>query len=265
MARLPSWRDQLAQDYTSARKWGTGVNPVHAKRAGFEGRNTAPGYEIAPDTGLVSLDMGYVDDEIPGMDTSYMSEHPGLGDPSIRGSGEGMPPWGHGYAPTPQGTISRIFKRGMSPREQESIQEPNARGGDGWENKLVGEVNDSEVSDDSQIFVQTSRRQRDAIRNNTAATMRGTDASRHEISSRIPGMRAPVYSGGPRHYDMEPKAQEYFTRPWKYRGVGTGDPEWMKANEFQSVQPRRREIPADVYQGDSETDGSYMPESDWWY
>lgn len=266
MARLSSWRDQLPQSYAGAQKWGTGINPIHARRDGNESRNNAPTTYDPPETGLVPVDFGYVDESyVPGMDLTFMETHPNLSDPSNRGTSD-MVPWGIGNSPIPQGNMTRIRKRGMSGREVQPNVIPNGPAGEGWENKNRGPVLDSNTADDSQLFVQTSMRQRDQIRNNGAAVSRGTDVPRETIGSRIVGMRLKTYSGGYRHVDMEPKAQDYRTRPWKYRGAGTGDVSWMTANEFQSVEPITREIPPDVYQGPSEnavSDESYTDEE--WY
>lgn len=262
MGRLPSWRDQLPQSYVGARKWGTGINPVHAKREGNESRNLSPTTYDPADTGLVSLDTEYVDESY-GDDVNYMEAHPNLGDPSVRGTSD-MPPWGHGYSPVPQGTMTRIRKRGMSIRESEAQQVPNGPAGEGWENKNRGAVLDSRTAESAQVFVQTSMRQRDLSRNNGAAVARGTDDAREDIATRLTGMRLKTWSGGARHVDMEPKVQDYATRPWKYRGAGTGDVSWLTANEFQSVEPITREIPPDVYQGRPEYSMADSFDDDWY-
>jgi hypothetical protein len=258
MARLPNWRELEQQPYAGARKWGTGINPIHGKHEGYEGRNLASGSYDPADTGLVSLDFGYTSEDmhVSGYDTSFMGEHPNLSDPSIRGKGGNLPPWGPGAMPGPQGTIIRIFKRGFNPKEHTSDQIPNGPAGEGWENKRKGSVNDSRDSDPSQIFVQTSERQRDAVRTNTLAQLRGTDAARSEIGSRITGVRIKTWAGGYRHEDMLPKEQNYRTRPWAYRSAGTGDVSWLEPNAFQATEPYTREIPADVYQGESEISGT---------
>lgn len=265
MARLASWRDQIPQSYVGARKWGTGINPVHAVRDGYEGRNLAPGIYDPVDTGLVNYDFGYVDEDYSSAeDVTHMEPHPNLSDPSVRGTSD-LPPWGRGQTPVPQGTTTRLRKRGMSWRDEYINVVPNGPAGDGWENKQSGELLNSATADDAQVFVQTSMRQRDEIRTNSAAVTRGTDDMRGDIATRLVGMRLKIWSGGYRHIDMEPKEQQYLPRPWRYRGAGTGDVSWMSANEFQSVDPITREIPPDVYQGRSENvmAGGDVDTDDW--
>lgn len=261
MARLPSWRDELPQSYAGARKWGTGINPIHSKKEGYEGRNLAPGVYEPGNTGLVSHDYGFMAEDLgaDGMDTSFMEYHPNLGDPSIRGKSD-MPSWNEG------GWFKRMLKQGMNPREGVPEQIPNQTVGMGWINKAHGDELSSGDSDPSTVYVKTSEVQRDQMKNNNAAVLRGTDDARSEIPSRHVGMKVKEYPGGQRHEDMFPFQQSYDTRPWKYRGVGTGDPKWMLVNEMYVSEPLTREIPADVNQGVNET--ALESESDFedgWY
>jgi hypothetical protein len=267
MARLPNWRDQAPQKYVGARKWGDGVSPIHGKRGGFEDRNRNPGLDIPPDTGLVSLDFGYTEEDyITGVDLSFMDAHPNWNDPSIRGRSD-MPSWGMGRNPVPGGTGKRVRKQGMSYREGVPQAVPSGTVGEGWTNKESGEVLESRTSDDGQLFVRTSRVQLNQAKTNTAATVRGTDDPRAGITTRLTGMKIKNYSGGIRHEDMTPREQDYRPRPWRYRGAGTGPEAWMDANAWQTTTPVTRSIPADVDQGREENDlGTDTPdygETDW--
>ena len=58
---------------------------------------------------------------------------------------------------------------------------------------------------------------------------------------------------------MELRTQEYRPRAWAYRTAGVGPHEGV--NDMYTAQPRKREVPADVYQGDSEVDTVEV--SDW--
>jgi hypothetical protein len=274
MAGLPSWRETTPVRYTGAGKWGTGVNPVHSKREGYEGRNLAPGVYDPPDTGLVETDdYGYMsEDNFPYVlpsetDLSFMQEHPNLGDPSIRGRAD-MPAWGYGAFPIPEGTAKRRLRQGMNPREIYTNVRPAAHGGDGWENKRTGDVLDSRTADVSQLFVQTSERQRDAVQSNARAQARGTDDPRSEIPSRIPGMRLKIYSGGERHDDMTPREQSYSVRPFLYRTAGTGPRAWMAPNEMYVSEPIERILPPDTDEqltSENTIAGSDFYSEDDWY
>lgn len=255
MARLPSWRDQLPQSYAGARKWGTGVNPIHAKREGYEGRNIAPGNITQPDPGLITeFEFGEDDGLYVGVvDLTFMEAHPNWGDPKTHRTVTNMPAYGPGSAPTPQGTRKRIRMEGMSYKEGHTNAQPAGPAGEGWENKVHGVELDARTSDQRQYEIQTSMAQRDLPRENVNAQLRGTDDARESIAPRHVGMKVKSYSGGQRHEDMFPFQQEYRPRPWRFRGAGTGPVAWMDVNAENPVTPRTRDVPADVYQGDSET------------
>jgi len=262
-----SWRESTPQSYSGARKWGTGINPVHARRSGNEARNNVgpANYEPA-NTGLVNIAFAYVEEDYAyHEDYANMASHPNLGDRRERAR-SAMPPWGTGTYLGPNGTAVRLHKRGYSWREEHANLQPEDATA-GWRNKESGQILDSTISAEAQLYVQTSLKQRDATRTNQHATARGTDDTRHSIASRIVGMRVKEFSGGYRHYDMQPKEQSYLPRPFRYRDVGTGNPEWMRANAFRSVIPRFREIPADVDTGAPEYEdqtGVTVPD-DWYY
>lgn len=266
---LPSWRAELPQSYTGARKWGTGINPVHARRinVGREDmalRNALPNtpYDSAmlESHGLVDpgFDAGYTfeDDQFyeHPADTTYLSVHPSLGDPTPRGSADDYPSWGPGGDAIPGGTSLRSYKMGVPGKEQTYLQVPSATVSEGYRNKEYDPVPlDARIADDSQLYIQTSMVQRDAVQTNSHAVSRGTDDDRHSIASRIVGMQIPSYSGGQRHEEMERVTQDGPPRSWLHRTAGTGPASWMEVNSMYVSEPMKREIPADVYQGPAET------------
>lgn len=259
MAGLPSWRETIAENYTGARKWGTGINVVHASTDDGTGRVMTPGeapYGLPANSPILGYQYGYtVEDLAATGDQSFTAWHPGLGETAKRGKSD-LPPWGHRKGP-PAGTGLRSLKRGMSEKETEAQQIPSETVSEGWRNKVHGSVSNSVVSDPSQYEVQTSSRQRDETRVNSAASIRGTDAGRSPIASRIPGQKIKVYSTGERLDDMTPWTQDLFHRVFRMRIAGTGDPSLLEPNEMYTSQPMTREVPADVYQGVSETAGNY--------
>lgn len=254
MAGLPSWRQQAGdKSYAGARKWGTGINPIHGEYQGYEGRNLALPADIAESTGLeteVPEDYGFMtEDHIPytDVDFSFMNEHPSLGQPTGRGTSRGFPAWGNGAYPIPQGTAMRGRKRGMNYRETHPQEIPTGEAGEGWTNKLTTYVLDSRTSDPEQLYVQTSERQRDGIMDNTRATTRGTDAARSEIATRLPGMRLKTYTNQQRLDDMTPYGQDQqYIRPFFSREAGTGPVQDMLVNDMYVSEPIARTIPADV-------------------
>jgi hypothetical protein len=256
MAGIPSWRQELTQNYTGAQKWGTGINPVHGSTDEGTGRVIAPGeapYGLPSNSPMLATDYGYTSEDVAAMgDFAFMSEHPVWGQNAKRGQSD-LPPWGHRKGP-PSGTGLRARKRGFNPREIEAIQDPDEDVAQGWTNKTTGSVLDSVVSDPSQLYVQTSSVQRDETRVNVAATVRGTDADRSGIGSRIPGMKVKNYPVE-RLDDMSPWTQDLYWRAFVVRTAGTADPAMMDPNNMYVSQPMTREVPADVDQGASETAG----------
>lgn len=253
MAGIPSWRDQMGSGYADARKWGTGINPIHAQRSGNESRNIAPTPTVPAPTGMESvsyLDMSYVAED-GGMDGTFLGAHPNLGEHRHRAR-TAHPSWGDGPSATPQGTRKRILREGVNPREGKTEQ-PRGEAGGGWLNKITSWVQNSQSADPSQLQIRTSERQRDEVRNNSAAVMRGTDAVREPIPSRITGQRLKVYSNAERHADMELRTIDHRTRPFVFRTAGTGPRHYLLPNENTSVTPLTREVPADVDTGMDES------------
>lgn len=259
MASIPSWRDQLTQPYTGPRKWGTGVNKVHANLDDGTGRVMAPGqapYGLPSNSPILAYNYGYtVEDLAATGNHDFTAEHPSLGQPAKRGMSD-LPAWGHRKGP-PSGTGLRALKRGMSEKETEAQQVPSETVSEGWRNKEHGSVLNSVVSDPSQYERQTSMQQRDQTRVNDAAVTRATDASRTGIATRLTGMKVKEYSQGERLTDMLPWTQDLFHRVFRVRTAGTADPQLMAPNEMYVSAPMTRDVPSDVDQGQNETAGNY--------
>lgn len=254
-----SWREQLAQSYTGPTKWGTGINRVHALADDGTGRVIAPDeapYGLPASSPLLGSAYGYTSEDLAATgDMGFTAEHPGWGQSAKRGQSD-LPSWGHRKGP-PSGTGLRALKRGMSEKETEAQVLPSESVSEGWTNKTHGSVLNSVVSDPSQYERQTSMQQRDAVRVNSAATIRGTDVAREDIGSRIVGMKVKNYSEGERLEDMTPWTQDLWHRVFKVRSAGTADPNLMTPNEMYVSQSMRREVPSDVDQGISETTDIY--------
>lgn len=264
---LPSWRDQIPHNYTGARKWGTGINPIHSVKGGpqYKGRNIAPGTynaDLLDNAGLVAYDFGFMPEdqayEYPAVDMSYLKDHPNWGAPDPHGTTGSFPPR-TGQNNLPSGIAYRARKMARPWNEGMPNTAPNGTVGEGWLNKEHGEILDSRISDSSQYTVWTSERQRDLSKGNDVAVVRGTDDARHVIASRITGMKVRIWPDGKRHEEMENKTQEYRPRPWKYRSAGVGPYEGI--NDMHVSIPRRRDIPADVDQGTAEVETVEV--SDW--
>jgi hypothetical protein len=174
---------------------------------------------------------------------------------------------------SPPGVITRLRSRLGGARNQnykQSSQIPTETVSEGWLNKATGNLADSEPSDDSQIFIQTSRIQRYETRNNTHAVMRGTDDERSTIPSRVAGQKLKYFSGQERHYDMFPFQQDEIIRPFWYRHAATGPQEWMDPNEMYVSTAIQRTPPPDVGSGTPDIDLTlgtygYTNEDSGWY
>ena len=259
--------------YTGARKWGTGINPVHSIDMGLsrldkgiptsQGPN-APGPETLPEGMLNPQDefpeYGYTDEDF---ESSVWGYGPQTGtadrwapDVSTQQARTDIPNAypGMGNEPGPPGgTIMREQKHGDLTGGIAKLGDKEETVGEGWENKDVGGVIDAAVSDPSQYEMQTSMTQRDKIR---AGSQRGSgSASEHTapIGSWRPtwGVRIKPWSGGRRHWDMTPRRQDEMIRPFWYRSAGTGYRDWMAANEAYNyqVEPLRRQPVPDPYVG----------------
>jgi hypothetical protein len=242
--------------YTGSLKWGTGVNPIHGQHSdsGPVGRNLAPGpyTGLSADTGLIDEQFGYTPEDHLwdggyGVNLQFMQAHPNWGDPDSHAQTGNFPNWGE------TGIDYRSLKIGTDAKEGMAQVLPNETVSEGWINKPHGSILDSRTSDVSQYEINTSWRQRDLSKGNDSATARGTDDPRHPIATRLVGMKVKYFSGGKRHEDMMPRSQDAHPRPWLYRQTDDGiPPGYLGANTMVVNEPIQREVPADVYQGDSE-------------
>jgi hypothetical protein len=279
MALSGLWK--AATSYESgALKWGTGVNPIHgiatmgqALRQSEIVHPYGPGQPAPPvpvelvDPGVAS-DYDYIEEEYASAIWGYgpetgTSERPGLGSegdnttttPVSRSDSDDFPPWGptgktNPWGPTggqiPAGANLRAkSKGGLIPRYLKlGIQQNTVA--DGWMNKAVSGVEDSQVSDPSQYEMQTSMTQRDKVRQGSQAQPGRASEFLAPIASPRPtwGQRMKIWSGTPRgrHYDMYPFQAEEIIRPFRDRSAGTGYAEWLAANEATNymVSPLER-------------------------
>jgi len=137
--------------------------------------------------------------------------------------------------------------------------EPTETVSEGWLNKInAGPIARAKPSSPEQYERQTSMQQRFAVRTNDAGVMRSTVDPTHPIKSRVQPQRSPVYSGEERHWDMYPKQQTADReRPFYYRTAGTGNQDWLEANETWDQEPLEREVPANPYIGAPEGQEQY--------
>lgn len=131
---------------------------------------------------------------------------------------------------------------------------------EGWINKGTSFTAYAEPADDSQVFVQTSMRQRFGTRDNGRAVLRGTDDERSKIGSRVMAMVEKVYSEGERTYDMFPYQIDQIERPFRFRTAGVGPAGWMLTNEYGAVTPVQRVPPPDPAMGVPEVGTDYVTE-----
>jgi len=271
------WKRQNV-GYSSAMVWGTGVNPVHyyygsdplrtTEYPVRQGEITPPFQSIPEDlTGEQNL-WGYTHEN--SLYTNLeIDARPRWGectyDETTRASTGQQPPWS-----APQrvnetfrsrfGGAFRTFRGAMTLAPgnagdlSRGYEEPSETVTEGWRNKPKGSPADSKPSDDSQLIVQTSMKQRYQVRNNRNAVSRGADEPRAGIPSRVIGQKLKKYSGGERHYDMTPREQDDIPRPFWFRHAGTGRVDEMLPNTMWSISALQRIPPADPSMGIPETD-----------
>lgn len=256
-----TWQAQQAVGYAGASRWGTGVNRIHAIRDG-EGRNVAPDALTAqvPDE-FLSLnddDYGYCDEDYSSSLWGYGSEtgtdeRPRLGDEEtvgIRADTDGWPPPGSYRNGIPGGSYIRSIDKGAELVYTVKATQPDAQSGHVAKELIFGEIEDAVPSDPSQYEMQTSMTQMQKDREGSQRS-----GSQSDYAARVPGrrhtmaQRGYVPSGGQRHTDMLPKQQDLLLRPFAYRTAGTGNPEWMQANELGQRIPLQRIPSPDPYIG----------------
>lgn len=259
------WLDADDQPYTTARVWGTGINPIHeiygegpplrvTGRSGLQ--EVTPAAESVPESFEPQYKWGYEQpgDYVGGDNTVYLDGRPDWGEypTEYRGNTEGHPPWN---APR---WVNAIFNGmfGGAHRVGQKLVDgvPSETVSEGWLNKPKGDPANAIVSDPSQYEVQTSMQQRYTKLVNDHAVERSTDEPRTPINSRVRGQKLKVYSEGERHYDMFPYQQDIIQRAWWYRTFGSGNANEMEPNEMTLRSPVRRVPPNDPSMGPQETD-----------
>lgn len=274
---------QLEVSYVDARRWGTGINPVHAIRGDTSrpqnprldegGLDQTPAHLAYPGDFVESPpDWGYECDDIAGLDvfTSAATEGiPVVNDPDwpnreetdssrayIRR--ETSHPWGMSALAK---TLLRSMRAGQHDEDYRVSNEvPTETVSEGWLNKPdamgIGEIPDDNVltSDPAQYERQTSMQQRHMTLNNERAVNRGADDERTSIESRIAPMKVKVYSGDERHYDMFPYQMDDMPRPFAYRTAGVGPVRYMQDNAQYVRTPLQRTPPPDPSMGTPDTE-----------
>lgn len=247
MAISGTWKASMVRE-SGAQKWGTGWNPVHAvygagppvrQSPAHTGQGGDLGDEDVIEPQLLEHEHENLDfnNQFWALETEFVPSydvppeqtrgHMALGYPSPDEDGESF----RSEHPLATSTVAKASY------QQETVTE-------GWENKDAGFVDNSTVSDISQYEMQTSMSQRDKTREGSQISGTASEYSAPVPSARPTwGQRLKPWSGGQRHYDMEPYQQEDFIRPFLFRNAGTGDPQWMQANDMYVSQPHER-VPA---------------------
>lgn len=269
MAITGAWKARQSVD-AGAKKWGTGINPVHAIHSD-DGRNVAPGTGLdrsVPADVIAYQDTFIYDDEgvygnghagDTGIDT-----HPNWGDDTteFREDADGFPQWGPYEDGIPGGSSIRTEKHGDYD-QQTPNQVPNETVTEGWRNKAHGDVAYSRPSDDSQLVVTTSSVQRFKTREGSQTSGRA-DLHDAPVASRVVGRKVKPWSQGQRNADMFPRQQVQRIRGWWSRAAGTANPDLMQANEMYVSEPIQRSVPADPSVGKTDTNSAatygYQPE-----
>lgn len=277
-------------EYTGARKWGTGINPVHyvlhsgepptdSKAAHVAQGPNQTGPETLPQGLLNPLDenpeYGYVDEDYSSAMWGYgpqtgTSDRPGadVQGYQVRGSTTADFP-GMGNEPAPTGGAKlHSMEHGDFNGVTAKLGYKEETVGEGWVNKETAGVIDATVSDPAQYEMNTSMTQRDKVR---AGSQRGAgSASEYDapIGSWRPtwGVRIKQWSGGRRHWDMTPRRQDQIVRPFWYRSAGTGYVDQMAVNEAFNYQlePLQRSPVPDPYAGQNVPVNVYTEESHNW-
>lgn len=261
MARISGLWVATQGSQSGAIRQGSGVNPIHAVRYGA-GRNTTPEPILAQvDPGLTDEfapdNLGYMDEDQPsqlwgyGVETGTADHARWEGDArdedARQATLEGYPSYGPYKGGSTGGTAIRAVEHGAHATVHQKVN-PEDNPAMGWLNKEHSFVNDSDQSDPSQLFMQTSMSQRDQTR---AGSQSSGTASEYDapIRQTISAMSAYTFSGESRHVDMLPKSQDLIIKPFWLRTAGTGNPALMEPNAMYVTTPMQRTPPGDPFQG----------------
>jgi hypothetical protein len=241
----------------SAKKQGTGINPVHTVRDG-EGRNIAPETQLStlpPELGPTVYDDPYDDNQVYNLwgydQETGTSDRPAVGTDTqdFRNNTDDFPQWGPYENGLTGGSNIRDQEHGAL-LGQTPKQTPDETVSEGWLNKVTTSPGNSRTSDQSQLIVQTSGVQRYKTRAGSQVPGSGRQSTQvAPINSRVAGKKLKVFSGLRRHVDMFPQQQTPSLRPFWSRNAGTGYVDWMEPNQQVQVRPKTREVPPDPYTG----------------
>lgn len=260
MAISGTWKARQTAGYSGALRQGTGWNPVHGVR-GNEGRNLTPDgvTDIVPEIVVDANDAdnyGFQTEDQASVLWGYgpetgTSDRPALDSTYDRDSTGGYPSPGKYRSGIPGGSVIRAQDHGAEAGYTAKATQPDAAQGHFAKVDTFGEIEDALPSDDSQVFMQTSMTQMPKDRE---GSQRGA-GSQSDFAAPVPGRRPTmgqrryVASDGTRHEEMQPKQQDLILRPFRFRQAGTGNPEWMQANETSLNEPLQRTPTADPYPG----------------
>jgi hypothetical protein len=253
-----SGQDARSRDYQNPAD-SSGLDPPEEVTWGYPVDYTPDGFGMGADGPISYGDTGFPV-------TQYMDGRPAWNEPveqqRLRKDASTMSPWNvSGAAMRAVRAGSHRFRRfprqtlpgqgdGYQPISAEpSNSNPTETVSEGWLNKVTSFTAYAEPADDSQVFVQTSMRQRFGTRDNNRAQLRATDDPRSKIASRVEAMVEKVYSTGERSYDMFPYQADEIKRGFRYRTAGVGPASWMEANEYAVMNPVQRTPPPDASMG----------------
>lgn len=247
MAVKGGWRaaNVVPEDFAAATQWGTGVNPVHAVRAGIprgdikEPLGAAGPADMAPEYVIGPTLWGYQAEDAqiyPAEDYGYLRyDHPNWGETTVGRADrdgdimaygkvpqpEGWPSWGPAnldgdtgdfpLSGPPGGLAVRAYSDGSDEERERPIAIPGYGVSGGWLNKAHSEVNTPVTSDPAQYELATGIVQTSRQLDNGRATARGTDELRTPIANRLTGMKVKDYAkdwnmgGGPATPDLRPQ------------------------------------------------------------
>lgn len=267
MAIKGAWlaKEQGFEEYSALNKWGNGSNPIHAVHGGA-GRGIAdhptdtPPIDESMIDGFAPENVGYTDDVLQplwGYNTGDgTADRPGVGEhqPNVTAIPDPYPSWGRKDG----GAKIRAVKRGSDQTLTAKV-DPVEDVAQGWINKDHDvEPQDSMDGDDSQIWMQTSRIQRDKVRSGSQRGLGSDNTFDAPVKQRIPGMRWRHWSGGDRHEEMLPKDQNTVIRGFWNRTAGVGRVADMRVNEMYRTEPMQRVTPDSPYVGSDSPGAAYV-------